>query len=260
MGSYRLERIEELLNKKEKLSTEDMKEIQKDLVSNQAIKFLDILRPLLPKEDPVAQLLANWNCKYEVDYREPLIFEEFYSLLQKEAFSKVFKNPNALDKIITKGFGPFFYKFDDLIFDYSPNLNNLLWHNRTRDELFSVVIQKVLKGKSILNLPTYAQSRSVNMDNMLFAGKLGFIGTLLGVDYGPVQIPGSRATVCQGQLWEDGGRKLSFAPSWRFVTDISKDEVESILPGGPSGNIFSGLYFSEVERWIGMQLKKTKLM
>ncbi len=54
------------------------------------------------------------------------------------------------------------------------------------------------------------------MKHILFAGNLGRIGQLLGIDYAPVSLEGGRATISQGQQWvEDDGRVQSFAPSLR---------------------------------------------
>jgi penicillin amidase len=59
----------------------------------------------------------------------------------------------------------------------------------------------------------------------------------------------------QGALAVDDGRQLSFAPSWRFITDMSSNVFYSILPGGPSGSRFSGLYNTEIDRWLKVQYK-----
>lgn len=40
---------------------------------------------------------------------------------------------------------------------------------------------------------------------------------------------------------------------------MGTDEVESVLPGGPSGNVFSGLYTSEMENYLNFKYKKMNL-
>ena len=46
------------------------------------------------------------------------------------------------------------------------------------------------------------------MKNVFFAGKLGALGTFLGLDY-PVSLEGGRATVNQGAQWTElDGREL----------------------------------------------------
>jgi penicillin amidase len=53
--------------------------------------------------------------------------------------------------------------------------------------------------------------------------------------------------------------KPSFCPSWRFLTDMGTDEFESVLPGGPSGNPWSGLYTSEMDNFLNFRYKHINL-
>jgi hypothetical protein len=64
----------------------------------------------------------------------------------------VYKNQNAWERVLAKGFGPFFRLFDDILFAYSPEHNELLWKGETRDQLFRRIIDKVLERKSTTNL------------------------------------------------------------------------------------------------------------
>jgi penicillin amidase len=75
------------------------------------------------------------------------------------------------------------------------------------------------------------------------------------VDYGPFPLPGGRATIVQGPIFVTHGRNSTFAPSYRSVSDMGTDEVHTALAGGPSGRILSGLYMSDVARWLGFQYK-----
>lgn len=98
--------------------------------------------------------------------------------------------------------------------------------------------------------------RSVVMKNVLFDGKLpGF----LGVDHGPIELPGSRATIVQGAMFEAHGRTTTFCPSYRCVTDLSTPVLHTALAGGVSGSPFSNLYKSDLANWIGFTYKLLKL-
>ena len=44
-----------------------------------------------------------------------------------------------------------------------------------------------------------------------------------------------------------------------MVTDMGTDEVESVLPGGPSGNPWSGLYSSEMDNYLNFGYKHMNL-
>ena len=94
------------------------------------------------------------------------------------------------------------------------------------------------------------------MRNLFFGGKLpGLVSRLFGVDYGPITIPGGRATIVQGQIFKSHGRSTTFAPSYRSVTDLGSDKVHTALAGGPSGRILSGLYTSDIARWLAFEYK-----
>ena len=84
---------------------------------------------------------------------------------------------------------------------------------------------------------------------MLFNGKLGPLGSLLGLDIQNVPVLGSRGTPYQGGIWhkKDGsGGVIGVGPSWRFVTDMKTQAGFSALPGGNSGNVFSQFFSSRL--------------
>jgi len=70
-----------------------------------------------------------------------------------------------------------------------------------------------------------------------------------GLDIGPIELPGGRATPHQGQIYESAGRTTSFAPSLRLLADLGEPGLQTALAGGPSDRRFSPWYASDVERW-----------
>ncbi len=93
----------------------------------------------------------------------------------------------------------------------------------------------------------WGDSQQITLSHLLFGGKMP---RWLGFDRGPITLKGGRATPHQGQVYRSGGRETSFAPSFRFVTDLAKDEVHSSLCGGPSDRRFSRRYCSDLDDWI----------
>jgi penicillin amidase len=91
------------------------------------------------------------------------------------------------------------------------------------------------------------------MTNIFFGGKLP---RFLGFDYGPVELEGGRATVVQGGLFRHHGRAGSYAPSYRFVTDLGSDDAWTVLAGGPSGRRLSRHYSTDVEDWLAGRYKR----
>jgi penicillin amidase len=160
MGSYRVERITELLKQKEKFTVDDMRTIHADVISVQARKFMEILKPNLPPNNPLSDMLSKWNYSYDLNSREAALFEEFYAALNEDVFGKVFKTKNAWERVRTFLGGIFFQQFDNIIFNYDPSLDSLLWKGETRDQLFARVIRKVFEGKKIQHLASYKESRT----------------------------------------------------------------------------------------------------
>ena len=48
----------------------------------------------------------------------------------------------------------------------------------------------------------------------------------------------------------------TFSPSFRYVTDMGRDEVETALAGGPSGRRTSRHYLTDVELWRAFRYKR----
>jgi penicillin amidase len=84
------------------------------------------------------------------------------------------------------------------------------------------------------------------MKHLLFGGVLP---RFLGFDRGPIVLEGCRATVVQGAIYRSGGRETTFAPSYRFIADLSQKTAHTALAGGPSDRRFSPYYTSDLSRW-----------
>lgn len=93
------------------------------------------------------------------------------------------------------------------------------------------------------------------MTNIFFSGKLPKFS---GFDFGPIPIPGGRATIHQGQIYRSGGRQTSFVPAFHMICDMSTDEIKTNLAGGVSDRRFSKLYTSDIENWQNGKFKTLK--
>ncbi len=94
----------------------------------------------------------------------------------------------------------------------------------------------------------WGEGRKVIMNNIMFGG---WLPKWLRFDYGPSEIIGNRATIPQGQIFRTfDGRKATFSPAYKFVTDFSEDCIHSTMAGGPSDRRFSRWYDSGVPDWV----------
>lgn len=253
MGDYRVARARALLLAKEKLTLDDMKAVQRDLGSLQAERLLALLAPHLP-DTPAGRLLSGWDRRYDAASKGAVLFERLYEALLHEVMSPLFGE--AAWRTIacsTVVFAEFFHLFDRVLLEG----DEALWFgSERRAALLSRVARAVLPPElSVKTLPTWGASRGLLMKNVFFDGKLP---AFLGFDRGPFALEGGRATLVQGQLLEAGGRTTSFAPSWRYVTDMGTDEAETALAGGPSDRRFSGWYDTDVARWLSYRYKKLR--
>ena len=93
------------------------------------------------------------------------------------------------------------------------------------------------------------------MHNAALGGTLGVVAWALGIDYGPLGIPGGKGTVFEGRISHHAGREACHGPVHRIVIDTATDATRSIVAGGPSGHVGSRSYVSEVHGWRRCEYK-----
>ncbi len=246
MGPYRAERIARLIRERTRpLTVEDMFGMHMDVYSTQAERFMGVLKPLLP-DAPAARILAEWDLRYDAGSKGATLFEAFYKALHREVFGRQGLGESALAFLEeeTGTFADFYFNFDRvLLAEQSAWFSGL-----PREEIY----RKAAAAALAVRPGPWGETRKVMLSHILFGGKLP---SWLGFDRGPITIPGSRATVHQGQIYRSGGRITTFCPSYRFVTDLSRDEARTNLAGGPSDRRFSRWYCSDLQNWIRSRYK-----
>lgn len=239
MGPYRADRIADLLDGKDRLTCEDMFKFHYDVQSLQAHAFMKILSPLLP-DNPTADILKNWDLRYDSASKGAWVFERFYKILYREVFGENGFSPAAVDHLEGKTgiFNDFYLNFDRVLL----SKKSAWFGGKSREEIFALAAEKALAETP----RKWGDDQKLLLTHILFDGKLP---KFLGFDRGPVTIIGNRATVHQGQIYESAGRKTSFAPSFRMVTDFAEDALFTNMAGGPSDRRFSKWYCSDLTNW-----------
>ncbi len=245
MGSWRADRIAELLQAKDDWTVEDVRAMQLDLQSRHALRWLEVLRPHLPPTKAGAALSA-WDGRYDVDKVEPTAFEAIWHALLREVFGTWLGGP-VLEHLIgeTAIVADFYDAFDRVLLDgASP------WYaERSRDALLHEICARELGRKHA----RWGEHNRITLRHLLFGAKLP---AMLGFDRGPIELPGGRASLRQGQVFRAGGRTTTFAPSVRFVADLAEPGAHTSLPGGPSDRRTSKWYASDLMRWHRGELKR----
>jgi len=252
MASYRADRINAVLARPGQRTMEEMQKLQLDLYSTQAEQFMPIIRPLLAElaaqHDEAVRLLTEWDLTYASESKAAFLFEQVYQALMSEVFggSAGAFGGAVLERILAETclFYDFYGNFDRVLL-----AEKSVWFgSRSRTAIYRAVLAKALATP----LKPYGVKQQVLMRHLLFGGKLPL---WLGFDR-PLELPGNRATVHQGQIYRGGGRETSFGPALRLVTDLATDEIQTTLAGGPSDRRFSKWYANEVENWRRGRYKK----
>ncbi len=246
MGPYRSDRISSRLENENAITCETMFKLHFDVYSTQAEAFMAVLGPLLPDTEQ-GRLLKNWDFSYSPDSKAAYLFDRFYKQLYQDVFGNHGVGSAAVDHIETHTglFNDFYLNFDRILLS-----GDSLWFGgNTREALYQQAAEKALQTTP----RKWGEVRQVVMKNILFDGKLP---KFLGFDRGPLTLPGSLATVHQGQIFESAGRQTTFAPSLRLVSDMAEDRIHTNMAGGPSDRRFSKWYVSDLENWKTGKYKK----
>jgi penicillin amidase len=240
MGTYRAERIRDLLIAGGKLNIEYMKKMHFDLYSLQAERLMETIKPLLP-ETKNGEILKKWDMRYDTDSKGAMLFESVYRALVNVVFGD-----HGLGRDVVK----YILKETSLFNDYYANLDNVLlretstwFEGREREELFKEAIEEGLNVDAV----RYGDSRKIVLSHLLFGGQ---IPSIFGYDYGPVELPGSCATIPQGQIFKSAGRVTTFCPSYRFIADLAYEGIHTTIAGGPTDRRFSRWYTSDIKNWL----------
>ncbi len=251
MGPYRADRIRDMLEASDVCTVDRMQAMQGDLYSLQAERFMEMFRPYLP-ETFAGRVLARWDCRYDIGSRAATLFEKIYESLLTEVFAKVFGD-EVWQRLMssTALVADYYDLFDTVLFG-----NDESWFPmESKDEVLRRVVTEVLTEVDPVAILPWGVRQQVIMENVFFKGRLPMF---LGFDHGPIQLPGNRATITQGGVFESHDRLTTFTPSWRFVTDLGGDRAWTALAGGPSGRRFSKWYTTDVERWLRCEYKVLK--
>ena len=228
------------------MTLEEMRELQHDLYSLQAERFMELIRPMLAEfasaHAESVKLLLDWDFSYRSDSKAAFLFEEFYRALICEVFGKCQGafGDTVLERILNETclFFDFYGNFDRVLF-----AERSAWFGgRSRGELYRAALAAALATPP----KAYGPTRRVRMRHLLFGVKLPL---WLGFDR-MLELPGNRATVHQGQIHRGAGREMSFAPSFQMVTDLGQDEIQTALPGGVSDRRFSKWYANGLSDWV----------
>lgn len=248
MGSYRSDRIKNLLAEKDDFTVDDIKKIHYDVYSIQAEIFMEFIKGLLP-ENENGNILKDWNYCYDTNSKGAYLFEQVYRALYSEVFGELLgKDINGFLQNETGIFVDFYENFDNILL-----AKQSIWFGeKSKTEIYQDAIKKALKNTA----KSWGEVNQFNLTNILLGEKLP---KFLGFNKGAFPMPGGRATIHQGQVYNNNGRKTTFAPSYRLITEMSEESVYTNISGGTSDRRFSKYYANDFKNWQSGKYKKIKL-
>ena len=225
---YRRTRILELLHARHDHDRASMQAIQQDLVSLQAHALKPLLAHALP-DGPLRRTIERWDCRYHPDSLGPHAFE-----LARAA---------AL-RALAPGLGGEWFEHmldeSELGVWWCSALDRLLSRTLAREEEPAARVRAELVGIAGVGASPWGEVQRVHYTNLI----LGGLPSWLRFDAGPYPLPGSIATVSQGNVVRSEGTSVCVAPVYRFVTDLAEDAAWTSVPGGIDGSRFDRTYLS----------------
>lgn len=240
MAPYRARRIAQLLRQGKAMDVTYFKRMHFDLYSLQAERFMPLLRPLLP-DNVNGRLLAQWNLNYDADSLGAMLFESVYLAMVRVVFGDGGMGRPVIDHMLTEtgAFNDYYGNFDDVM----DKADSAWFDGRPREDLLRRALDEGLAVTPV----RYGQTREIVFAHLLFGGQLpGW----LGFDVGPIELPGGRATIPQGQIFKNAGRVTTFSPSLRFICDMGTRQTHSTMAGGPSDRRFGRWYKNGIQDWF----------
>jgi penicillin amidase len=258
MASYRADRIEDLLKEDNNHNYQKAKSIQSDLYSKQAEAFLKCLSPFIP-DTPSGRLLKDWDYTYREDSRAATLFENFLALSYEFLLAPVFGQKAWNELSMNSHFLADYYGLLDRILLRPQEADLHCFYEDSGDNaqekamnLMKRSLKICLSGHPAATLKTWKKKQQFTFSHILLGDKLP---KWIPLNIGPVSLSGSRATVCQGNLYQNKGRVTTFAPSYRFITAIEDHFAFTVIPGGPSDRFWRKAYKSEIKLWRDFQYK-----
>jgi len=225
--TYRLERITELLRARADHDLGSMQLLQGDLFSLQAA----VLRPHFLEHltsGPVRAALAAWDGCYAAESVGAHAFELCYRAAVR-----------ALAPELGGAWFLHMLEESELPVWWLAGIDRVVgaWQGERGQRMASAVAKESGRSPS-----PWGQVQQLTLPNVILGGLPG----IFGFDRGPYPLPGSVATVCQGNRLRIDGQSLAIGPAYRMVCDLGTEEAWTALPGGIDGSRFSGSY----DRWL----------
>lgn len=240
---FRSRRLDELVEKIDSATADDMKMIQNDNYSVRAADALPAMLKLLninelnAAEKKVADDLAAWDFHFSAEKVEPTLFTMWYDSLYHATWDEFFTKMETEKKELAT---PEDWRF-----------LHFLQKDTTSKWFDLVATPEKETARAVANLTFKKMVAAAAVDlltgNLVWykakATEIRHIGRIPGFGKKELKIGGGR------NILNAAGKYV--APSWRMIVELSPEGpvAQAVIPGGMSGNPGSPNYTSGVDEW-----------
>lgn len=244
----RIERIEEFIESKEKLSVEDMKLLQNDRLSSFAREVTPNIIKHLPRsldgnQKTAYEYLLNWNFIENPGSKAALVFH----VVLDELLNNIYRDElelidiNAFDALVHFSMLPYRNIHKVLSEGTSSWVDDVRTKNKTEsiEEIVTKSFEKAInriENQVGINPSTWSWGELHTLTHPHPLGEIKLLDLLFGFNVGPYKAGGSTMTVNKGEYEVLGGFGQSVGASFRRIVDMSDmNSTQFILPTGQSG-------------------------
>ncbi len=257
---YRIKRIRQMLNAKEKLSVEDFRQMDYDHHSIQAdemkpiyLKHLALAKNLNEQEKKAVKILKNWDNVYTEKAVAPLIFEQMYRNMTKNI---------SLDELGVNNYK----NLNNMLLSSEYLMNHIFAHEGSiwcddistpdKKETFQDMLVKSFKETVKQLTSKYGSFKNMSWGSVHHLKLQHPIGKIKLMDWAfdlnrTYEAPGNSNTVNPFSIKAKGDFNSVFGSSEKHIfSTVNWDKSKSILPTGISGNPASEFYCNQTEKYV----------
>ncbi|MFP4060478.1 MAG: penicillin acylase family protein [Bacteroidales bacterium] len=259
---YRIDRIREMLEAKEKLSISDFREMQNDKRSLLAEKIVPRLLEVLKKvdniddmEQKVSRMMEKWKSEMKQDTPEPLIFEMFYLKLKENIFSDelgkdlytkfLCTNSIARNAMHNVWNNPKSEWYDDVNTSGKENMDDIIY------SAFMSAIHAIdsITGEGEPEKWQWGKLHTLTLQHPL--GSVKILDKIFDLNRGPYRVGGSTNTVCPFSFNYTNPFIVNHGASHRSIYSTGNwNESITVIPTGNSGIVSSKHYCDQTSLYL----------
>ncbi|TNE69284.1 penicillin acylase family protein [bacterium] len=272
----RYKAIAEELNKADKFTVKDFKELQSNVYSNHAkditSRILPVLEMYVVDEDikTAYTYLSNWNFNYDKSATAASIFDTFFlnffrNTVQDEIDSVLYAHLTWLENVPVRVM-PVLMDSPNSLFDDKSTPDTI----ETKDDIIIKSMKEAIQSlRTQLGNETYdwrwENIHTLTLEPALFgmAAKSPEAPSALKLivknvlNRGPYGVDGHGMTINNAQYNWSNPYEMVLGPSIRRIIDFSDlRSTLSVIPGGQSGIPMSDYYDDQIELWLNGEYKE----